>query len=169
MNHTTRIANPVAGARLCLADFLPYRLNVLTQAVSHGLARHYADVYGISVPEWRIIATAGEFGEMTARDIASHSRMSKVTTSRAAASLIRRKLIARRINREDRRESFLRLTAQGQAVYADLAPKALAYQAKLMEGMSPSDIAALDRIIARFMKITERDASGNTPFEYAPE
>jgi DNA-binding MarR family transcriptional regulator len=144
--------------RLHLADFLPYRLNVVTQAISHGLAQHYADIYGISIPEWRIIATAGEFGEMTARDIASHSRMSKVMTSRAATSLLKRRLLARRINRDDRRESFLRLSEQGEAIYAALVPKALAYQVRLMEGLSKNDIAALDRIIGHFMDKAETDA-----------
>lgn len=156
MTVATPPARPAAnGVRLCLAQFLPYRLNVLTQAISLGLAQHYADAYGISIAEWRIIATLGEFREMTARDIASHSRMSKVTTSRACASLLARKLIMRRANRDDRREIFLRLSAQGRRIYAEMAPKALAYQARLMKGLPKEDVAALERLIVHFMDAAE--------------
>ena len=142
---------PTSDCRLHLAGFLPYRLNVVTQAVSQGLAQHYAEAYGISIPEWRVIATLGEFGERTARDIAAHSRMSKVMTSRAVTALLKRRLLARRTNRDDRREAFLRLSEQGHAIYAALAPKALAYEARLMEGLTKKDVAALDRIIAHFL------------------
>ena len=140
---------------LHLADFLPYRLNVVTQAVSQGLAHFYATAHGISVPEWRIIATLGEFGEMNARDIASHSRMTKVMTSRAAASLHKRRLVSRRANRDDRREAFLKLSPQGVTIYEALVPKALAYEARLMAGLADEDRAALDRIITHFMNRSE--------------
>lgn len=149
---------------LHLAEFLPYQLNVIAQALSQGLAQHYAEAFAITIPEWRIIATLGEFGEMTARDVAAHSRMGKVMTSRAAASLVKRKLVARRTNRNDRREAFLCLSAQGESVYAALVPKALAYEARLMEGLSKADRAALDRIIAHFMQAAEAEASSDVHF-----
>lgn len=150
-------------ALLHLADFIPYRLNVIAQALSQGLAQHYAEAFAITIPEWRIIATLGEFGEMTARDIAAHSRMGKVMTSRAATSLVKRRIIARRTNRDDRREAFLRLSEQGQSVYAALVPKALAYEARLLEGLDKDDRAALDRIIAHFMLAAEADATQGAP------
>ena len=147
-----------AERRLQLDAFLPYKLNIVTQAVSQGLARLYAEEFGISVPEWRIIATLGqlELGEeMTSRDISRHSRMGKVMTSRAATTLARRRLMTRRINRDDRRETLLRLTDKGQDMYRAIVPRAIAYQARLEEGLSRADAAALDRIIAHLMKHAE--------------
>jgi len=143
---------------LHLNDFLPYRLNVVTQEVSQGLARLYADEFGISVPEWRVMAALGELGqgrEMTARDIAQHSRMGKVMTSRAVAGLTARKFIARRMNREDKRESFLSLNERGHEIYAQIVPRALAYQARLVKGISKADSEALDRIIAHLLEKAE--------------
>ncbi len=144
-------SNGAQARGLHLADFLPYQLNVVSQAVSQGLARHYAETFGIAVPEWRIIATLGEFGEMTARDISVHSRMGKVMTSRAANALMARRVLTRRTNRDDRRETFLRLSARGEEIYAALVPKALAYQQRLAEGLAPADLQALERVIAHFM------------------
>jgi len=143
---------------LQLNNFLPYRLNAVTQVVSQGLARLYAEDFGISVPEWRVMTALGELGEgeeMTARDIAQHSRMGKVMTSRAVAALGKRKFLARRMNREDRRESFLRLSDRGREIYAQIVPRALAYQARLEKGLSRADADALDRIITHLLEKAE--------------
>ena len=125
------------GAPLTLARFLPYRLSVASAAVS----------------EWRVVATVGEFGSITAKAIGLHAQMSKVKVSRAAAALEARGLIARAPNPEDRREAFLVLTPAGAAVYAEIAPLALDYAARLADGLTPEEAALfgtlLDRVAAR--------------------
>ncbi|MDJ1159845.1 MarR family transcriptional regulator [Chelatococcus sp. SYSU_G07232] len=138
---------------LRLDSFLPYRLNVLAQVVSEGLARIYSQRFGIGIPEWRIIATLGEFGQMTARDVGAHSRMHKTKVSRAVASLEERGLVERRANEEDRREAFLSLTPAGLKVYAGITPLALGYAERLTEGLAAEDLETLERIIAQ---LTER-------------
>ena len=112
-------------ATLKLEDFLPYRLNVIASLTSQALSRIYADRYKFGVPEWRILVTLGEFGAMTGKAIGSHSHMHKTKVSRAVALLERRKLVVRKINRDDLRESILSLTPDGRAIYDDLTPAAL--------------------------------------------
>lgn len=153
-----------SGNSLKLGEFLPYRLNVVTQAVSQGLERLYSSEFGISVPEWRIIAALGELGAendaawagMTARDLAQHGRMGKVMVSRAITTLAQRRIVARRANRSDRREAFVRLTAKGEAVYKAIVPRARAFQTSLEEGIAAQDLAAFDRVIAHFLAQAER-------------
>jgi DNA-binding MarR family transcriptional regulator len=142
-------------AALKLEDFLPYRLNVVASLTSHALSRIYADRYKFGVPEWRILVTLGEFGTMTGKAIGSHSHMHKTKVSRAVALMERRKLVARKANRDDLRESILSLTPAGQAIYDDLAPAALAFAQQLLNAVEPADRAALDRALR---KITERSA-----------
>ncbi len=132
---------------LRLAAFLPYRLNVVAAVVSEGLARRYASQFGIGIPEWRVLATIGEFGRITAGAIGQHARMHKVKVSRAAAGLESRGLVAREANAKDRREAFLALTPAGDALYGRIAPLALAYAAELAAVLPPEDAAALDRIL----------------------
>src|SRR5712691_1711937 len=112
---------------LKLEEFLPYRLYLAASLVSQGLSRIYVDRYGIGVPEWRILVTLGQFESMTAKAVGAHSHMHKTKVSRAVGTLERRKLIARRENRADRREAFLSLTPAGRANYHDLAPGALEF------------------------------------------
>ncbi|MCA1778441.1 MAG: MarR family transcriptional regulator, partial [Xanthomonadaceae bacterium] len=39
-----------------LENFLPYRLSVLSNRVSQGIAATYEQRFGLSVTEWRVIA-----------------------------------------------------------------------------------------------------------------
>ena len=143
------------GTTLKLEDFLPYRLNVIASLTSQALSRIYADRYKFGVPEWRILVTLGEFGAMTGKAIGSHSHMHKTKVSRAVALMERRKLVARKANREDLRESILSLTPTGQAIYNDLAPAALDFAQQLLGAVEPADRPALDRALRR---IAERSA-----------
>ena len=110
---------------LKLDDFLPYRLNVCSNLVSSALSRIYAERYRIGVPEWRVLVTLGQFGMMTAKAIGAHSCMHKTKVSRAVTQLEKRKLVARRANRDDMREAFLSLTPAGRDMYDELAPIAI--------------------------------------------
>ena len=108
--------------------------------------------YGIGVPEWRVLVTLGQYGMMTGKAIGAHSHMHKTKVSRAVALLEKRKLLTRRANRADLRESFLSLTPAGRAIYEDLAPVALDFAKRLSELIEPSDRAAFERAIERLTK-----------------
>lgn len=144
---TARPAPAPAAPALKLEEFLPYRLNVLATLVSQALARVYAERYDIGVPEWRVMATLGQYGVMTGKAIGAHAHMHKTKVSRAVAVLESRKLVARRANRSDMRESFLSLTPAGHAVYCELAPVMLAMAQQLIEAVEPADRAVFDRVL----------------------
>jgi DNA-binding MarR family transcriptional regulator len=143
-------ANETSGNRhapLKLEQFLPYQLNVVSSLVSQALSRVYAQRYGIGVPEWRVLVTLGQFEAMTAKAIGAHTHMHKTKVSRAVALLEKRRLLARRANRADKREAFLSLTAAGQAMYEEVAPHALDFAKRLTEILTPADREAFDRAL----------------------
>jgi hypothetical protein len=47
--------------QLELETFLPYRLSVLSNTVSGKIARSYEKQFGLSIPEWRVMAVLGRF------------------------------------------------------------------------------------------------------------
>ncbi len=141
------------GVALKLEEFLPYRLNVCASFVSQALSRIYADRYQFCVPEWRVLVTLGQYGMMTGKAVGAHSHMHKTKVSRAVATLEARKLVSRRVNRDDLREAFLSLTPAGRDVYDELAPDALSFARQLLEVVDPADRAALDRALK---KLTDR-------------
>jgi DNA-binding MarR family transcriptional regulator len=143
------------SAPLKLEHFLPYQLNVVASLVSLALSRVYARRYRIGVPEWRVLVTLGQYGVMTGKAIGAHSHMHKTKVSRAVALLEKRKLLVRRSNRADMRESFLSLTANGRAMYEEVAPHALDFARRLTEILTPADRDAFNRAVKQ---LTERSA-----------
>ncbi len=139
-----------------LEQFLPYRLNVVAEAVSRALSKIYAERYGITIPEWRVIATLGQYERMTARDIGRHSRMHKTKVSRAVARLGDRGLVVKAHNANDMREAFLTLSREGREIYRDIVPSALEFAEGLFHGVSEADKMALDRLLSAL----ERKAGG---------
>jgi len=142
-------------APLKLEQFLPYQLNVVASLVSLALSRVYARRYRIGVPEWRVLVTLGQYGVMTGKAIGAHTHMHKTKVSRAVALLEKRKLLTRRANRDDMRESFLSLTPAGRAMYEELAPHALDFARRLTDILAPGDREAFDRALKQ---LTDRSA-----------
>jgi DNA-binding MarR family transcriptional regulator len=148
-------ASDARGAALKLEQFLPYQLTLMATLVSEALSGVYARRYHIGVPEWRVLVTLGQHGTLTGKIIGARTQMHKTKVSRAVAVLEKRKLLSRRTNRADMRESFLSLTAPGRAMYEELAPHALDFARRLTEILTPSDRDAFDRAVRL---ITERSA-----------
>ncbi len=129
----------VEAESLELENFIPYRLNRLADAVSREFARIYKDRFGLTRPEWRLLATLGQYGTMTATDIGAHSSMHKTKVSRAVTALERRKWLIRETSETDRRIENLRLTKSGSAAYRELVPLARQFETRILQGMKDSD------------------------------
>lgn len=147
---------------LKLECFLPYRLVVAATLASHALARIYGRHFGIGIPEWRIIATLGQFDRLTARDIGSLSHMHKTKVSRAVNELSERGLIDRTPNRDDRREAFLSLSAPGRRIYDQVAPIALTFEKRLLDDIPTAEMKAFERVLSTLTERTRVLAAGFT-------
>ncbi|MFP4207197.1 MAG: MarR family winged helix-turn-helix transcriptional regulator [Wenzhouxiangella sp.] len=132
---------------LKLEEFLPYRLSVLSNQVSQGIAKTYADRFGLSVTEWRVIAILGRFPGIPASQIVDRSAMDKVAISRAVRRLLEAGLVRRQADDSDRRAKPLTLSTEGQAVHAAIAPAALDYERRLLAALTPAERSALDCLL----------------------
>lgn len=138
-----------AAGDLKLDAYLPYRLSVASNAVSSLIARAYEDRFGLTIPQWRLLCVLAEDGGKTQRAIVARTGMDKVTVSRAARGLAARRLISRSENRADGRSHVVTLSAQGARLHGEIAPLALAYEAALIAGLAPAEVAQLKRLLAR--------------------
>jgi len=139
-------------ARLDLDHFLPYRLSVLTNRVSSAIARHYADRFGMTIPEWRVMAVLGQGGELSAREVAQRTAMDKVQVSRAVASLVTAKRVQRQADGTDGRVSRLSLTRKGSAIYDEIVPLALHLEELLLAPLSSAERSALDALMLKLAR-----------------
>jgi DNA-binding MarR family transcriptional regulator len=133
---------------LQLDRFLPYRLSVLSNTVSSAIAGAYERRFGLTIPEWRVIAVLAAAANLSAAEVAQRTAMDKVAVSRAVTSLLRARRIERRVSRDDRRRSVLRLSAAGRRVYAEVVPFALAYERALLRPLRAQERVRLDRTLA---------------------
>lgn len=134
---------------LQLDSFLPYRLNVLAKRVSKALARQYEDRFGISIPEWRVLAILGREQPLSSNDIVERSQMDKAKVSRAVTALVERNILARATHPQDQRLLRLSFTAEGRALYDRVAPLALEWERELLAGLDPVERAALLALVDR--------------------
>lgn len=134
---------------LKLDQFLPYRLSVTSNRVSSAIATEYQALFGLRIPEWRLIAIIAEGEGLTQQALGAATRMDKVTVSRAAVALVDRGLVQRRPNPDDQRSHLLSLTVAGQTLYESIAPKALEMEARIFAGFTPQEIASFRAMLER--------------------
>lgn len=137
---------------LNLERFLPYRLSLVSNLISQGIAETYERTYSMSVTEWRVIAVLGRFPGITASEVVRRTAMDKVAISRTVRRLLEKGLLEREDNDDDRRSKKLFLSRQGERIYRRVAPAAVAFEARLLEVLSESEQAALARLLD---KLTE--------------
>ena len=132
---------------LILEEFLPYRLSVLSHTVSTNIASVYEKRFGVSIPEWRVIAVLGRFPGLSAVDVAERTLMDKVAVSRAVTKLIKNGRIDRQFADADRRRSILNLSEDGRKVHDEIAPLALQFERDLLDGIDDDDVKRLNTLI----------------------
>jgi len=141
------------STRLRLSEFLPYRMATLSNRISRTIAQLYSERFGLTIPEWRVMAILGERPNISAGEVAEKGAMDKVTVSRAVAKLLKSERISRQFAREDRRRSVLALSDEGKAVYVEIVPLALAYETALLSELTEDERRTLDRLMARLESV----------------
>jgi DNA-binding MarR family transcriptional regulator len=132
-----------------LEDFLPYRLSVASNRVSRLFARRYSEAFGLTIPEWRVLAIIGRFGTLSPGAVGGWTAMDKVKVSRSAASLVSRGLLRQSPDPSDGRGRLLRLTRKGTTVHAGVVPLARELEATLAEGLTKAEWAALNKALVK--------------------
>jgi DNA-binding MarR family transcriptional regulator len=139
-------------ARLDLDSFVPYRLSVLSNRVSKAIANEYSSRFGLTIPEWRVMAVLGGRPGLSARAVAERTEMDKVQVSRAVARLLRARRIQRTADNEDGRVTRLSLSPRGRAIYDEIAPLALRLERDFLELLSEDERRALDQLMTKLSR-----------------
>lgn len=138
-------------APLELERFLPYRLSILSNTISQGIADDYQKRYDLSVTEWRVMAVLARFDGLSAREVAERTAMDKVAVSRALARLVE----AGRVNRDthdgDKRRSVLGLSEAGWKLHDEVAPMARAREREVLAKLNEEERVWLERILDKLL------------------
>lgn len=141
----------IMDEELNLENFLPYRLSVLSHTISTTIAKAYESKFGVSIPEWRVVAILGRFPGLSAVEVADRTMLDKVAVSRAVTKLIKTGRIDREFADADRRRSILNLSEEGRKVHDEIAPLALAFELELLQGIGAEDYATFNVVLEQLL------------------
>ncbi|NIZ01677.1 MarR family winged helix-turn-helix transcriptional regulator [Thalassospira lucentensis] len=132
-----------------LQSFLPFLMHHASEKVSLGFRDIYRDRYRMTRSEWRVLATLGQYGALTATEIVTHTGLHKTKVSRAVFSIEKRRWLKRRQDEKDRRVQRLELTAQGISAFTSLCEAGVAYNRKVREFLGDDDFARLSDLLIK--------------------
>ena len=132
-----------------LAKFLPYQLSITSNAVSGRIAQEYRQRFGLSVPEWRVMAVLGDSGALTQRDLTQRTLMDKVAVNRACKVLEERGLALRTPNADDGRSHHLDLTDSGREMHSQIMPLAQEMEQRVFAGFSAEELDRFSSLLQR--------------------
>ncbi|MFB0873215.1 MULTISPECIES: MarR family winged helix-turn-helix transcriptional regulator [unclassified Sphingobium] len=134
---------------LKLEAFLPYRLSYTAALLSELVTNAYRSTFGLTIPEWRVLAHVAERPGISQQEVGHRSRMDKVTVSRAATALHGKGLLQRDASADDRRVLNLRLSPAGRSLFDRIAPVALDLERRIAGSLSPDEIDRLRDLLGR--------------------
>jgi DNA-binding MarR family transcriptional regulator len=143
-----------------LQIFLPYRLAVVSEAVSRSLAAVYAQRFKLTRDEWRVLAALALSNDIKSTELGALTTLDKMQLSRALTRMERDGLLEREPDLADRRNLLVRLLPAGRALYRKIVPMAQAREAYLLESLDPQEQAtlskALDKLLDRARQLQQQ-------------
>jgi DNA-binding MarR family transcriptional regulator len=136
-------------------DLLLYRLSLLLAAGGAPVIRLCEGSLGITWREWRVIASLRPGVSMRSSELAKHTQLDRPRTSKCITSLLAKGLIDRQNEPGDHRKAKVCLTEKGGGIYESFFPVVVQLNARLLQDLSPEELAVLDKAISNVQKQAE--------------
>lgn len=110
-----------------------------------------ADNFDVTRDEFNVLYALASYGSMLAKNICDVTGRPKNSISRAVNSLVERKMVKRKTNAYDRRESLLILSESGRRLYEQVLPVTVDRQTLMLKALSGEERHQLDTILDKLM------------------
>ena len=145
------------GNTLEFGHFLTFQLIRLANAAKSNVTRRYLADFGLSVPEWRLLAMTTRFQPVRFSELVANSSMDKGQASRTLQGMIKRGYIATKAPTPGTRKAgdtaavpvILTVTPKGRALYKSVLPVAQRNQAKLLQKLTKDERKVLYGVLAK--------------------
>ena len=128
-----------------------WRLTLWANCYCEPIFAAMAQEFDVGRDEFNVLSCLASYGSMVAKNICDVTGRPKNSISRAVNGLIARKMIKRKTNANDRRESLLILNDNGRQLYEKVLPVALDRQALMLGVLSAQERRTLDSILDKLM------------------
>jgi DNA-binding MarR family transcriptional regulator len=138
------------GSNLNIEDFLTFRLTRLSNALRTNMTKRYLEEFGLSLPEWRLLALVTRFSPLRFSELTNRSSMDKGQVSRTLRVMTKRGLTKMKALKRGTAYAealaapvIVSVTAKGKALYKAVLPTAQRRQAEILLTISESERLAL--------------------------
>jgi DNA-binding MarR family transcriptional regulator len=128
---------------LPLEHWIGYRFSLISARLGNYVAQMYASRHDLTMPAWRSLAVIARYQPLTAKQLAMLTSSDAFKVARAIELLVRRGLIRRDVDKDDRRRASLRLTAQGRKIYNDIEKFVVRIERELTATLDARELASL--------------------------
>jgi len=129
-----------------IRTWLSARVQILAWELNRQMANLVRDYFGLTMPEWRIIANLAAHDGVSVQTLAQLTGMDKAQVSRTVTSLALSNTIAREADPSDGRAVLLHLTDKGNALFAQIEPVSTARRDWLSTLADNDDIETFSRV-----------------------
>lgn len=146
-----------AGTDLSVDDFLTTVVARAASALRRSITGIYADRFGLTISEWRLLSVLAQAGQMTFPDLVVAAVADKAQVSRTLRLMQERGLVAMEKEGSNPRWQVIlcRATPQGKALYRKAMPVARRAQAEMIRKLSVADRAATYRALKLLREVCE--------------
>jgi len=128
------------GSGLAVDNFITSWMNQLSHALRRHLTLSYADPFGVSVAEWRMLAFIAHEGQLSLSQLAQLSSTDKALVSRTLKLLEHRGLVQLQASGRGRARKLLcRLSPAGLDLHDQMIRVARERQAAMLRVLSPTE------------------------------
>jgi MarR family transcriptional regulator, temperature-dependent positive regulator of motility len=130
-----------------------WRLTVWANCYVEPTSAAYTELFDIGRDEFNVLSCLACHGPMAAKTICVVTGRPKNSISRAVSRLEEKKMLKRKTNVDDRRESMLILNPAGRRLYEQVIPVAVERQRFMLQSLSDAERAVLDDILNKLMRV----------------
>jgi DNA-binding MarR family transcriptional regulator len=150
-----------AGNRLTVDAFVTTMMSQVGNALRRTITLPYADQFGLSVSEWRLLALVAHAGSLAFSDLVLQSTSDKALVSRTLKLLESRGLVQLRSEgNTPRKKVFCAVTPAGQALHAEAIPIARRRQAAALRVLTPPERDAMYRALVKLRDYCRAEEEG---------
>jgi len=128
-----------------LEHWIGYRFGLVAARMGNYVAQMYTSQYELTIPAWRSLAVIARYQPLTATQLATLTSSDASKVARAIELLVRRGLIHRDVDKEDRRRASLRLTAEGRKIYKNIEKFSVCIERELISALDEQELATIHR------------------------
>lgn len=149
------------GTSLHIEDFITFRLTRLSNALRTNVTKRYLEEFGLSLPEWRLLALVTRLSPLRFSELTARSNMDKGQVSRTLRVMTKRGLTKMKALKRGTAYAealaapvVVSVTAKGKALYKSVLPAAQRRQAEILLTLNDKErvelFATLDKLFGAF-------------------